>query len=169
MPGEDLGADLFLLTQDMMEAAGLPAYETSNHARPGAESRHNTAYWTQCDYVGVGPGAHGRRSGIATVRHKKPENWLAAVAAQGHGLSEERPLDPAARAGEALMMGLRLRAGIDRVAFRERTGLTLEDALDRRGHDELVALGMIESDADGLRLTAAGRPLLDAVLAKLAA
>lgn len=169
MPVEDDAADLFALTQAMMETAGLPAYETSNHARPGAESRHNLAYWTYADHVGVGPGAHGRRAGDATARHRKPENWLSAVDATGHGIAEERPLDPSTRAEEALMMGLRLRAGIERGDFEARTGAALETALDPRGRDELVSLGLIESDMRGIRLTAAGRPLLDAVLAKLAA
>jgi oxygen-independent coproporphyrinogen-3 oxidase len=167
MPHEDLSADLFALTQDMTEAAGLPAYETSNHARPGAESRHNLAYWTHADYVGVGPGAHGRRHGTATVRHRKPENWLTAVADVGHGLSEETSLDPVSRAEEALMMGLRLRTGIDAEAFEARTGTALNDALDLRRTAELETLGFVERDAQGLRITAAGRPLLDSILAKV--
>ncbi len=169
MPHEDIAADLFAITQALMEAAGLPAYETSNHARPGAESRHNLAYWTYADHIGVGPGAHGRRGGVATVRHKKPENWIAAVEAGGQGIVETTPLDPATRAEEALMMGLRLREGIDRAIFEARTGLPLEAAIKSWARDELVGLGLIESDSQGIRTTAAGRPLLDAILAKLAA
>ena len=83
---DDAAADLFALTRELTEAAGLPAYEVSNHARPGEESRHNLTYWRYQDYAGIGPGAHGRRGGVATVRHKKPENWLAGLSANGHGI-----------------------------------------------------------------------------------
>ena len=93
----DRGADLFEATRAMTAAKGLPAYEISNHARRGAESRHNLTYWRYNDYVGIGPGAHGRRDALATVRHKKPENWMTAVARNEHGLSIESPLAPAAR------------------------------------------------------------------------
>ncbi|MGI4877802.1 MAG: radical SAM family heme chaperone HemW [Janthinobacterium lividum] len=168
LPHEDVSADLFDLTQAMTAAAGRPAYEVSNHARRGAESRHNLAYWTYADYVGVGPGAHGRRRGEATIRHRKPENWLAAVRAHGHGLSESTVLDPATRAGEALLMGLRLVGGIDAAGYRARTGRLLADSVDQVRLAQLVALGFVESDAAGLRLTPAGRPLVNAVLAQLA-
>ena len=165
-PDADTSADLFELTQAMTGAAGLPAYETSNHARPGAESRHNLAYWTYGDYVGVGPGAHGRRAGVATVRHKKPENWLTAMAT-GSGIVETAALDPATRATEALMMGLRLNAGIDAEVFEARTGLVLAQAIDGDAATRLVALGLLEHDAAGLRLTRAGQPLVNAVLREL--
>ena len=94
----DESAALYELTQEMTGAAGLPAYEISNHARPGEESRHNLAYWRYRSYVGIGPGAHGRRNGRATQRHRKPENWLAALARNGNGLSEEREIRPRSRA-----------------------------------------------------------------------
>ncbi len=87
----DPAADLFALTREMTAAAGRPAYETSNHAREGEESRHNLTYWRYGDYFGIGPGAHGRRGGFATQRHRKPENWSAAVARDGHGIVEETP------------------------------------------------------------------------------
>ena len=87
---DDPAADLFALTREITAAAGLPAYEISNHSRPGEESRHNLAYWRYRDYVGIGPGAHGRRGGVATVRHKKPENWLKSVGEHRHGIAEER-------------------------------------------------------------------------------
>jgi coproporphyrinogen III oxidase-like Fe-S oxidoreductase len=93
-------------------AAGIPAYEISNHARVGEESRHNLSYWRYGDYLGIGPGAHGRVMGRATRRHRKPENWMASVDAARHGIDEETPLDPATRATEALMMGLRLAEGV---------------------------------------------------------
>ena len=167
MPGEDASADLFDLTAAMTAAAGIPAYEVSNHARPGAASRHNLAYWTYGDYVGVGPGAHGRRAGAATVRHKKPENWLGAVAAHGHGIASTTPLDAATRGREALMMGLRLTGGIDAAVFAARTGQQLDAAVDPARLARLADLGFVVSDAAGLRLTPQGRPLLNAVLAEL--
>ncbi len=167
MSGEDLSADLFELTAAMTAAAGVPAYEVSNHAAPGAASRHNLAYWTYADYVGVGPGAHGRRSGEATVRHRKPENWLAAVAAHGHGLAATGPLDAVTRGREALMMGLRLADGIDAATFVARTGQRLAEAVDAVRLARLVDLGFVAADAAGLRLTPRGRPLLNAVLAEL--
>ncbi len=166
-PDEETSADLFDLTQDMTEAAGLPAYETSNHARPGAASRHNLSYWTYGDYVGVGPGAHGRRALASTVRHKKPENWIDAVQG-GSGISITDRLDPAVRASEALMMGLRLRSGIDRAQFEQRTGTALDAAVDAAAVAHLTGLGLLENDPTGLRLTRAGRPLVNAVLRDLA-
>ena len=111
IPDGDSAADLFEATRADTAAAGLPAYETSNHARPGSESRHNLAYWRYQDYAGIGPGAHGRRGGLATVRRKKPENWLTAIERNGHGMEVEDPLTPSTRATEALLMGLRLAEG----------------------------------------------------------
>jgi len=167
MAGEDASADLFDLTGELTAAAGLPAYEVSNHARPGAASRHNLAYWTYADYVGVGPGAHGRRGGAATVRHRKPENWIAAVGRFGHGITTATPLDPATRGREALMMGLRLADGIDAEVFAARTGQVLADATDPVRLARLIDLGFVAHDTAGLRLTPRGRPLLNAVLAEL--
>ncbi len=167
MAGEDASADLFDLTSRLTAAAGVPAYEVSNHAAPGAASRHNLSYWTYGDYVGVGPGAHGRRESEATVRHKKPENWMSAVAAHGQGIASTAPLDAATRGREALMMGLRLADGIDAATFAARTGQTLAAAVDPRRLALLVELGFVASDDTGLRLTAKGRPLLNAVLAEL--
>ena len=167
MAGEDASADLFDLTARLTAAAGVPAYEVSNHAAPGAASRHNLSYWTYGDYVGVGPGAHGRRQAHATVRHKKPENWLSAVAAHGHGIASTSPLDAATRGREALMMGLRLADGIDAATFIARTGQAITDAVDPRRLARLVELGFVASDDVGLRLTAKGQPLLNAVLAEL--
>ena len=165
-PDAETSADLFDLTQAMTEAAGRPAYETSNHAGAGAESRHNLSYWTYGDYAGVGPGAHGRRAGVATIRHRKPENWLAAVAA-GDGIVETAPLASPTRAIEALMMGLRLTAGIDRATFARRTDATLAATVRPEALAHLVGLGFVEDDAAGLRLTRAGRPLVNAVLRDL--
>ena len=169
LPDEELSADLYELTQVLTEAAGLPAYEVSNHARPGAESRHNLSYWRYDDYVGVGPGAHGRRRNHATVRLARPEAWATAVATIGHGIETETPLDPAMRAEEALLMGLRLPDGIDAAHFAARTGTALADAVDAAALADLTRLGLVDPTADRLRLTPAGRPLLNAVLARLAA
>jgi oxygen-independent coproporphyrinogen-3 oxidase len=163
----DLAADMFELTQELTGAAGLPAYEISNHARPGEESRHNLAYWRYRDYAGVGPGAHGRRLGQRTVRHKKPENFLAAVARNGHGLCEEAPLSRKEAAHEALVMGLRLSEGIDPQALARRLGL--DQIVDGRAVEGLQGLGLLVRDGTRLAVTPEGRLLLDSVLAEIAA
>jgi oxygen-independent coproporphyrinogen-3 oxidase len=163
----DTSAGLFELTQDRSAAAGLPAYEISNHARPGAESRHNLAYWRYRDYAGVGPGAHGRRLGLRTVRHKKPENFLAAVARNGHGLVEEEALSRHEAAQEALVMGLRLAEGIDPAALARRLGV--ERLVDDDAVDRLAGHGLLERDGPIVRTTPAGRLLLDSILAEIAA
>jgi oxygen-independent coproporphyrinogen-3 oxidase len=163
----DAAAGLFELTQDRTAAAGLPAYEISNHARPGAESRHNLSYWRYRDYAGVGPGAHGRRSGLRTVRHKKPENFLAAVARNGHGLVEEEGLTGEEAAHEALVMGLRLAEGIDPAALAKRLGV--ERLVDDAAVDRLGGHGLLQRDGPIVRTTPAGRLLLDSILAEIAA
>ena len=162
----DTSASLFELTQERTAAAGLPAYEISNHARPGAESRHNLAYWRYLDYAGVGPGAHGRRSGLRTVRHKKPENFLSGVARNGHGLVEEEALTPDEAAHEALVMGLRLAEGIDPVALATRLGV--DRLVDVDAVDRMVGHGLLERDGPILRTTLAGRLLLDSILVEVA-
>lgn len=163
----DTSATLFELTQERTAAAGMPAYEISNHARPGAESRHNLAYWRYQDYAGVGPGAHGRRTGMRTVRHKKPENFLAAVARNGHGLAEEERLTPEEAAHEALVMGLRLAAGIEPEALAERLGV--QRLVDESAVDQLVEHGLLEHCGPIVRTTPSGRLLLDSILAEIAA
>ncbi len=164
---EDACADLFALTRSRTAAAGLPAYEISNHARPGEESRHNLAYWRYQDYVGIGPGAHGRRAGMATVRHKKPENWLAAMAANGHGLAEERPLALGEQASEALLMGLRLDEGIDLAALSSRFGLSATALIEQAKADFYVQQGLLWRQGARIGVTPAGMPLLDGLLAEL--
>ncbi len=168
MNDADTSADLYELTQTMTEAAGLPAYEVSNHAHAGAESRHNLSYWTYGDYVGIGPGAHGRRGGVATERAKKPEAWLTGVSAQGHGMIVDTALAASDRATEALLMGLRLRDGIGAVRFLKRTEVALADAVDGAAVARLAAQGLLVMDADGLRLTRAGRPFVNEVLRQIA-
>jgi oxygen-independent coproporphyrinogen-3 oxidase len=162
IPDADAAADLWDVTQALTGAAGLPLYEVSNHARPGAESRHNLSYWRYTDYAGVGPGAHGRRTGHATTRHKKPENWLNAVTRNGHGMQEEVALSPGERATEALVMGLRLAEGVD--LARIGAGYVDLAAVER-----LAAHGLIVRDGDRLRVTGAGMPVLEGILREVVA
>ncbi|QOV95126.1 radical SAM family heme chaperone HemW [Novosphingobium sp. ES2-1] len=164
---DDQAADLFTLTRELTATAGLPAYETSNHARPGEESRHNLTYWRYQDYVGIGPGAHGRRLGAATVRHKKPENFLRAVSEQKHGIAEERHLIPSDQAMEAVLMGLRLAEGIEPVPLAARFGFTANDLIDPEKRDFYVRLGHLAEDRGRLSVTEQGAPLLEALLAEL--
>jgi oxygen-independent coproporphyrinogen-3 oxidase len=156
----DHAASLYEITRTLTEAAGLPAYEISNHARSGEESRHNLAYWRYQPYLGVGPGAHGRRGGLATQRHKKPENWLKALARNGHGIVEETPLSASDQALEHLLMGLRLHEGIPLAH--------VESALDPSGLARMEQQGLVSSADDRLTVAPAGMLLLDAILAELA-
>jgi putative oxygen-independent coproporphyrinogen III oxidase len=153
----DHGAALYELTRAMTAAAGLPAYEISNHARPGEESRHNLAYWRYRPYAGIGPGAHGRRGGSATQRHRKPENWLSGLARNGHGIVEERAIAPGEAQVEALLMGLRLAEGMD----------APDAALDLDAVARLAAQGLVERNGMHLRVTPRGMLLLDAILAEI--
>ena len=164
IPDGDSAADLFELTRAITAEAGLPAYEISNHARLGAESRHNLVYWRYQDYAGIGPGAHGRRGGMATVRHKKPENWIGAVTRNGHGAQSEEPLAPHTRATEALLMGLRLREGVDLARIARLGTTTIPDLVDLPALDKLAAQGLTAREGDRLRVTEAGMLLLDAIL-----
>jgi oxygen-independent coproporphyrinogen-3 oxidase len=165
--GDDPAADLFALTRELTDAAGLPAYEVSNHARPGEESRHNLTYWRYRDYVGIGPGAHGRRAGLATLRHKKPENWLDAVAETGNGLKEERRLGTSEQASEALLMGLRLAQGIDLTALSQRFGIAREALVHPAKLAFYESIGLAWSRANLVGITPQGMPLLDALLGEL--
>lgn len=162
----DTAAGLYELTAERTAEAGIPAYEISNHARPGQESRHNLTYWRYGDYVGVGPGAHGRRLGRRTVRHRKPENFLSGLRRNGHGMAEEEALSAREAADEALVMGLRLSEGIDAQALSQRFGTAV---IDDDRVERLVASGHLERDASHLRTTPTGRLLLDHVLAEIAA
>jgi oxygen-independent coproporphyrinogen-3 oxidase len=162
----DAAADMFELTGEVTSAAGLPLYEISNHARPGEESRHNLTYWRYGDYAGIGPGAHGRRHGQRTVRHKKPENFLSGLTRNGHGIVEEAPLSPIESADEALVMGLRLAEGIAPEEIRTRFGL--DRLLDERMVGRLVESDHLSWSGDRLRTTAGGRLLLDHILGQIA-
>ena len=165
----DLAADLFILTRAMTLAAGFPAYEISNHARPGEESRHNLTYWRYQDYAGIGPGAHGRRGGSATMRHRKPENWLGAVDRIGSGLCEERPLPSREQASEAIMMGLRLDEGIVPAQLAARFGLAKDTMLDAGEVAHLASQGLLWQRGQRLGATENGFGVLDAVLAQIVA
>ncbi|MEA2981087.1 MAG: hypothetical protein QOF09_2910, partial [Alphaproteobacteria bacterium] len=161
---------LYDLTQEICGNAGLPAYEVSNHARPGAECRHNLVYWRAHEYAGIGPGAHGRLDidgrRRATMTEKRPEAWLMRVESLGHGQITDDLLTPEERADEFLLMGLRLAEGIDPARYQALAGRTLDP--DRIA--TLAAQGFVESSGDGfLRVTPAGFPVLDAVVADLAA
>ncbi|WP_416464775.1 radical SAM family heme chaperone HemW [Sphingomonas sp. VDB2] len=165
----DHGAALYELTQAMTGAAGIPAYEISNHARPGEESRHNLTYWRYGDYAGIGPGAHGRRGGMATLRHKKPENWMSAVGRNGHGLQREEPLSGEDRAREALLMGLRLGEGVDLARIAALSGIKADRLVDERAIDQLTGLGLIRLTGTRLQVAPAGMLLLDAILPEVVA
>ena len=170
IPDDDCGRDLYDVTQEVCAQAGLPAYEVSNHARPGAECRHNLVYWRGHDYAGIGPGAHGRLAlngaRQATATEKRPEAWLMRVEAMGHGLITDETLTREEQADEFLLMGLRLAEGIDPQRYAAIAGRPLDPKRISILHEE----GALETMADGrLRVTQSGFPLLDAVVADLAA
>jgi oxygen-independent coproporphyrinogen-3 oxidase len=171
IPDDDRAGALYELTQLRMSEAGLPAYEISNHARPGGESRHNLVYWRYGDYVGIGPGAHGRLTlggaKVATRQLRLPETWLAAVGKRGDGTDERNPIAAAERLEEMLMMGLRLNEPVPRARFRRECGAEPEDILDPPALARLVDGGFLVLDGDGLRATEDGRQRLNAVLGAL--
>ena len=171
LPDDDLAADLFALTQDMTAAAGLPAYEISNHARASAACRHNLVYWLGGDYAGIGPGAHGRlclaAGWHATETLAKPEAWAQAVAGQGHGRHVLAPLAGAERAREILMMGLRLEQGLDLDAVTQDSGVALDAVIDHAAKQRLLGDGLLAEQGSRLMVTPAGRPLTNSVLTAL--
>jgi putative oxygen-independent coproporphyrinogen III oxidase len=173
LPEEDEAAQMFELTQERLAAAGLPAYEISNHARPGGECRHNLIYWRYEDYVGVGPGAHGRfRDGAgkrAARRASGPQAWLEMVERAGHGTAEISCIAGRDLVEEALMMGLRLAEGIDRMHFAALTGIDPVTAIGQRRLEPLVAAGYLDVDTHRLAATSSGRQRLNAVLERLIA
>ena len=173
LPDEDLAGDLYEATQTLLNGAGLPAYEISNHARPGEESRHNLTYWRYGDYVGVGPGAHGRLTldgeKFATRAHRAPEIWLERVERDGHGAATPEPIDRNSRGSELLMMGLRLHEGVARARLVEETGRDLNALVDASALDRLVTGGFLEVTDTTVRATHEGRQRLNAVLAALLA
>ncbi len=169
MPVPDLAADLYQLTQEVTAARGLPAYEVSNHARPGAESRHNLVYWRYGEYVGIGPGAHGRfvedGTRIVTIAERHPETWAELVEQQGHGTVDGERLTREEEADEFLMMGLRLVEGIDLARFETLSGRTLP----RRQLSILQEEGLVAPVGNsGLRATPSGMIVLNSLVAELA-
>ena len=173
LPEEETAAALYEATAAQLAAAGLPAYEISNHARPGGECRHNLTYWRYGDYAGIGPGAHGRLTiggaKHATRQHRAPEAWLDLVEKQGHGWRQDEIVAPEARLAEMVMMGLRLSEGISRAAFAAELDAAPEDLLPRDRVARLQAEGYLVLDESGLRATPEGRQRLDAVLGYLLA
>lgn len=172
MPSDDQAA-LYDLTQEILDQAGLPAYEISNHAKPGGESRHNLVYWRSGQYLGLGPGAHMRLQQPdgwrALQNRRKPEVWLEQVERDGDGRESETPVSSTERAEEALMMGLRLREGVYARNFHAATGLDLDTFVPAARSAPLEAAGLLQRRPDRIVATAEGRAVLDGLLAKLLA
>ncbi len=191
---DDHCADLYAMTAHITAAAKIPSYEISNHAREGQQSRHNLIYWRYQDYIGIGPGAHGRRPNreiahgqrtnrkiahssnssevshsYATERHKKPENYLSGVARNGHGIKAENALDVQTRAIEAMMMGLRLREGINLSVIEQKTGLQEDQLIDPKALNKLIDMGFIRQEESRIMITQKAMPLLDAILPQIIA
>lgn len=175
LPNEDEAVALFELTQTLTASAGLPAYETSNHAKPGQYSRHNMAYWQGKPYVGIGPGAHGRLPGTKTgsafahQQVKRPEDWLAKVNALGCGVEKIEEIQRDERAIETIMMGLRLKEGISLPDFKGSFNRGIDQYLDNKMVAELTAGGYITKNDSAISVTSKGAPLLNFLLSKLIA
>jgi putative oxygen-independent coproporphyrinogen III oxidase len=173
LPDEDTAAALYDATEEECARAGLQAYEISNYARPGEESRHNLTYWRYLDYAGIGPGAHGRvtidGSLHATRRHRAPEPWAERVERNGDGLMTSDPLAAEERAREALLMGLRLVEGVELARFAARTGRTIGESVDPGVLEQCIGAGYVVLTRDRLVATREGRIRLDSLLAALVA
>lgn len=173
VPDEDRAAALYEATQETLDAAGLPAYEISNHAAPDMACRHNLTYWRYGDYVGAGPGAHGRLGvgdeKVATRQVRSPEQWLEAVERHGHGGAEVEPVSARMRGEEMMMMGLRLAEGAGRARFATETGRDITEVVDCAALERMIDAHLLELDDVALRATAAGRQRLDSVLRALLA
>lgn len=168
VPDDDLSADLYDLTQELTEAAGLPAYEVSNHAKLGDESRHNLLYWRYGEYAGVGPGAHSRLvdggNRVALISEKHPETWRDMVNRRGQGITSEETVPPFEQAREMLLMGLRINEGIDLTAYGRLSNRPIETSRIAA----LEELGLVTYSGQRLKATQAGRRILNAVIAELA-
>lgn len=167
LPDEDLSADMYLKTQDIMSGIGLPAYEVSNHARPGSESRHNLIYWRCGDYAGIGPGAHGRLTlggaRLATSTPLLPDAWLSRIEESGNGELAREAVPRDEQANEYLMMALRLTEGLDVDRYAQLAGHVLQESSVVRLED----LGLVAREGERLRATEAGRPVLNAIIREL--
>lgn len=168
---EEGAADLYEDTQVLLEDAGMPAYEISNHARPGQECRHNLVYWQGGDYVGIGPGAHGRLQvdgkTVATHQIHNPDIWLKNVTDKGHGTAKRRTLDGAARAEELLILGLRLSAGINFREIAARTGVSVMEHINPQNLEMMRVGGFLQQTESHLVASAEGRQRLNTIIAKL--
>ncbi len=173
LPDEDLAAELYDVTQELCENAGYPAYEISNHARDGHACRHNLTYWRGGDYIGIGPGAHGRLTmdgkTHAIRQIKAPSMWLKRVSKDGHGTQEEEAVSKNARAEELVMMGLRLAEGLDKERFEHLAGQPLDGCVDSAAKTRLIEDGYLAETPYELSATAKGRLALNAVLRDLLA
>ena len=171
MPCESVSATQFEQTQVIMENAGLPAYEISNHAKPGSESLHNLTYWQYGDYVGIGPGAHGRiqhgNQKIAVKRIANPENWRLQVVAKSHGTQEKTPLTSAEVFEEMILMGLRLRRGIDLATLQNQTRRPLSSLINENALADFISAGLMKKSQHHLKATRSGRQRLNAIMPKL--
>lgn len=171
IPDEDVGGELYDVTQRLLEDAGMPAYEVSNHARPGQESLHNLTYWRYGDYVGIGPGAHGRITingdKFATRGHRAPDVWMQRVAAQGHGSHPEEPVSRDQRVTEAVMMGMRLREGLCLTGLEAEAQKEWRAIFDEKKIAALQAEGLVILEDDRLKPTQGGLARLNGILAYL--
>ena len=171
LPDDDSGAALYDVTQELCARAGYPAYEISNHAKDDAACRHNLTYWRGGDYVGIGPGAHGRlgaEGGVRAIRQiKAPALWLKRVSAQGHGTQEEVRLSVQTRAEELVMVGLRLTEGVDKARFTRITGRQIMETINPTASATLVADGYLVDTATSLTATPKGRLALNAILREI--
>jgi putative oxygen-independent coproporphyrinogen III oxidase len=171
LPDEDTAAELYETTQAMMEAAGMPAYEISNHAALGGHSRHNMTYWRYGEYAGIGPGAHGRLhldgAVVATAQRRKPETWLDLVEGRGHGTELIKPVAPAESGEEMIMMGLRTTSGVDLPRLEALTGAPFNDAVDRDALAMMLGEGLLVRTAKTLTATPRAWPVLNEVIRRL--
>lgn len=172
VPDEDCSAEMYELTNQMCAQMGYPAYEISNYATPGQESKHNLTYWNYGDYIGIGAGAHGRITigdqTYATEQNKKPETWLKAVGQQGHATKIMTPLDQTNMAEEMIMMGLRLTDGIEKASFEKRIGGPISEFIQAEQVAQLISQGFFSEDcSDRLQLSEKGRPLLNQILGQI--
>jgi oxygen-independent coproporphyrinogen-3 oxidase len=170
LPDEDTAAALYEITRARTAAAGLPAYEISNHAAPGGESRHNMTYWRYGEYAGIGPGAHGRLhldGVVATAQRRKPETWLDLVESQGHGTELMNPVAPAESGEEMVMMGLRTAEGVDLGRLKAIAGTPLDQVVDADALDMLQEQGLLDLEPNALKATPEAWPVLNEVIRRL--
>ncbi|GFZ86055.1 coproporphyrinogen III oxidase [Rickettsiales bacterium] len=170
MPSDDLGADLFCLTQEIMDSVGMAAYEVSNHSRPGKECQHNLQYWRYCDYIGIGPGAHSRiyaGKHFAITMAYKPEHWLQKVIKQNSGIQIIKTLSQQELITEYIMMGMRLREGINKQDFYAKSGAMLEESINMHNVKKLEREGLVASDSQSIKTTKKGFMLLNGIILDL--